>query len=226
MLAQEPDDQPQQIIINGNQVAAEQWVSHALPDQLQNRVVYESTEFWSLVHQSSTDEPLNLLQGEFAPSLPWGKWWRYWQLAAVVGVIALLGHLAYAFSHIYALEQDRQIIAAETTKVFRTVIPKGRMVDPVKQLKRKVGALQGHNSPGFIALYEPVAAVLAGEKGVRLQSLTYNQAEQELRLTLLLPSFKAIETIRRDIEQHNLKAELTGSSNEANGTRARLRIKG
>ena len=104
--------------------------------------------------------------------------------------------------------------------------PRGKIVDPERQLRRRVDALRGQSSEGFTRLFFNVAKVIAAADGVVLQSMTYNDNRAEINLTLLAGSFREIEIIRTNIEKQDMKAELTGSSNDGGKTRARLRVKG
>ena len=194
-----------------------------LPDGI--NVVQRQADFESLV-KPPLDTAINLLQGRFLPRLPWVQWADFWKLASAAAFIALLVHLAVGFTGINTLENQNAQLSRQIEESFREVVPVGRMIDPVRQLERKVTGLSVEGSSRFIQLFASVAEVVDASTGTQIQSLTYSEEPEELRLTLLASDFAEVEAIRVKLEQRDLVAELTGSSNEAAGTRARLRING
>lgn len=105
-------------------------------------------------------------------------------------------------------------------------MPAGNIVDPGKQLTRKVQELLGSEDYKFSGIFSPIAILLGEMDGVRLQAMTYDSNQSEIRLTLTAPSFKQIEMLRGRLESEQLNAELTSSNQEGQLTRARLRIRG
>lgn len=170
--------------------------------------------------------PLNLLQGQFLPPLPWRKWWQQSRAVAALAVLAVSLHLIYGLAQNYSLRQDVITLHNRAEQTYRQIIPQGKLVDPEKQLQRKVNALRDDAGSRFISMYRGVAEVLWGTEGVRMQSMSFSSKQSEIRMTLVAPSFNDIETLLSQIEQQQVTAELSGISNEQGKTRARLVIKG
>ncbi len=209
--------------------ASEDWqatVSSQLPDMLAGIVEWQSDSFWSLAQQQlASMSSINLLQGEFARSLPWQRWWQQWRLALILCAAAVVLQTGINFGQLQGLKQENLLLRTDIEKAYRSAIPKGAVMDHERQLRRRVQALQGGGGAGFMSIFESVAIALAAQKGVSIQSLNYNERQSEVRLTVLAPNFQAVEAVRSAIEKKGLQAEMTGSSNEGNQTRARLRIK-
>ncbi len=189
------------------------------------RIDQRQADFESLV-LSPSEKGINLLQGRFMPRLPWVQWANFWKPAVATAVIALLVHLGVGYAAINKLENQNAQLSQQTEEAFRVVVPVGRMVDPVLQLERKVSSLSSTGFSHFVQLFAPVAEVVDSARGAQIKSITYREQPEELRLTLLAPDFAEVEAVRARLEQRGLIAEMTGSSNDAAGTRARLKIQG
>jgi len=223
----ESDQLPSACLIYGTSENREA-VTSELPEMLRDLADFRNQDYWSLIEQDfqRQSHDINLLQGDFALALPWNKWWRRLRLVAGIAAATIVLELVTGFIAVQSMEKDNLQLRTEIEQVDRQVVPKGQLPRPLAQVRRKVNALKGDTGEGFTSLYNRAAAVIAESQGVSLQAMTYNERNSELRVTLLAPSFKDIETMRGRMETQNLRAELTGSSNEGSQTRARLRIGG
>ncbi len=203
-----------------------------LPEMLRGIVEWHDEDYWQLIadgfKQQATlkTRAINLLQGDYALSLPWQKWWKNWRLVALLLLAATLFQLVSTFTANQVLDNRNLELRAEIEKVYRSVVPRGAIMDPERQLRRKVSALKGSSGGGFVVLLDQVGRELAKIDGLVLQSLNYTEKQSEIRLTVLANTFDDVETVRGELEKRGLTAELTGSSAEGNKTRARLRIRG
>jgi general secretion pathway protein L len=201
-------------------------VNRQLPELLRGIAEWSEQEYWeTLAEGFNANKPIDLLQGDFAPSLPWKKWWQQWKWVVVILGAVILLKLVTGFAEIQLLEARNIELRGEIEKSYRSVVPKGAVLDPERQLRRKVNNMKGSSGEGFVSEFNRVAMVLAKIEGLQLQSLNYTAKNSEIRVSVLANDFDAVETARSNLEQVGLKAELTGSSNEGGKTRARLRIK-
>lgn len=169
---------------------------------------------------------IDLCQGAFARPLPWQRWgrdWR-WPLALLGG--ALLLQLAAAGLENWQLRERDVALRRQIEQTYRAVEPRGMLVEPERQLRRKVEALRGQGGGAVLPLLARVGEVLQGIEGVTLFSLSYSERQHELRLSLGAASFADVERLRQGIASRGLKAELVGSSADGDRTRAQLRISG
>ena len=203
-------------------------IQQQLPELLRGVVEWRDEDYWQMVARGFRQGAgrINLFQGEFAPGLPWKKWWKAWKVAAVILVVAVVANILMTFIRIQVLENRNLDLRRETEQVYRSVVPRGAVMDPARQLRRKVEALRTGGGEGFISLFDRVAKVLAAVDGLQLQSVNYNERQSELRLTVLAEQFNDVETVRAKLEAAGLNADLTGSNAEGNKTRARLRVRG
>lgn len=202
-------------------------INNQLPELLRGIVQWSRDDYWSMIDKG-LQQPyqIDLLQGTYAPSLPWKKWWQVWRGAAVLLGVAVLVQFAVNVGQLQMLKSTNIDLRADIEKSYRSVVPKGAVMDAERQLRRKVNALKGGDGGGFVSLLAQVAQVLSAVDGLTLQSLNYAEKQSEIRLTVLAEDFDDVETARANIEKLGLTAELTGSSSEGGKTRARLRIRG
>jgi type II secretion system protein L len=230
LLLDEADELPEslQLYCPSEQQSA---VVQQLPEMLRGIVQWHGDDYWQLIaagyrQQSATRAGLiNLLQGEFALNLPWQKWWKHWRLVAVLLVAAIMVHLLATFTRMQVLEARNIELRTEIETTYRSVVPRGAVMDPERQLRRLLNTLKGSNSEGFIVLFDPVGRELSSIQGLSLQSLNYTEKQAEIRLTVLANSFDDVETVRARLEKRGLNAALEGSNAEGDKTRARLRIR-
>ncbi len=202
----------------------------SLPELLRGVVDWLDEDYWQVMaagYQQQLELPssVNLLQGDFARSLPWKRWWKNWRLIVILFLAAILVQFASTFTQLQVLESRNVELRAELERAYRDVVPQGAVIDPEKQLRRKVNALKGGGDVGFIPLFAQVAEVLATVDGLVVQSLNYTEKQDEIRVTILANGFNDVESTRATLASKGLLAELTGSNAEGNKTRARLRVR-
>lgn len=179
------------------------------------------------VTDTTASEPdLDLAQGDFARRIPWRRWWQTWRVAAALLGVAV--GLQFALTGLDYRRQaaDNLVLRQAIEASFREAMPRGAMVEPERQLQRRLDALRGSGDAGFVALLEPVGRLLAERPSVSLDSLNYVQAQRELRLTINAERFADVEALRQALNQAGLSAELAGSNSDGQQTKARLRIRG
>lgn len=206
-------------------------INAQLPELLRGIADWQYQDYWSVMatglsQQQVTATTINLLQGDYAPSLPWKKWWQTWKVAALLLATAVIFQVAVSYTQLSVLEKNNLELRAEIERAYRTAVPRGAVMDPERQLRRKVGAMKGTSGEGFVSILSQIGPVLNAVNGLSVQSLNYNEKQSEVRMTILASGFNDVETARANLEKLGLKAELTGSNAEGDKTRARLRVRG
>lgn len=168
----------------------------------------------------------NLLQGRFAPPLPWTSWWREWRVAAVLLVGLLITDLAMSAYDTMRLEHAATENEAAILALYRSVQPDGLVVDPRLQLEQALAAVGAAGQEGLLVLLSRMAPALQATPAARVQNLEYDANSGDLQLQVLTNDYAAAESLRAQLQQSGLQAELLGSSRDANGNRTRLRVRG
>ena len=96
--------EPRDVIIYGADQGAD---SALVPDRLQDRVQWRHGRCpAALMLSDASETPLNLRQGDFAPRLPLGRWWRQWRAVAALFAVAFLLHLASTYVDYLSLKRE------------------------------------------------------------------------------------------------------------------------
>lgn len=222
-------------------------IAAMLPELLRGKIEWRAEDYWSMVEQayfgqqiitadsaksdwvdsgSTSFKSVNFLQGIYVRNLPWKKWWKGWKIPAVLLAAGVVLSISSAYIRVSVLEQANIELRREIEQAYRSVVPRGAVMDAEKQLRRKVASLKGQSDANFMALFARVAQVIAQTSELTLQSLNYTGRQSEIRITVKAKNFEDVERSRVKLEQLGLKAELTGSSTDGGRTRARLKIKG
>lgn len=197
--------------------------AEAFPDLLQARLELKRQSWWQSV-QAERLPVCDLLQGRFAPPLPWADWWRQWRAVAALLVALLVSDLVAVTLHTGRLQRQTLAGEAELVRLYRSVQPDGVVVDPRAQLEQVVAALGGSTSPGFLTLLTRMAPALAASPDAVVQSLEYSASTGDLHLQVVTAGFAAAESLRVRLQGAGLEAELLGSSSDGAQSRTRLRV--
>jgi general secretion pathway protein L len=167
----------------------------------------------------------NVLQGEFAPSLPWGRWWRQWRMVAVLLLALLLADIAFTGADVWRAQRHNESLRLAINTEAARVLPGAVLVDPLLQLRRAVVASGGGDHGGMLSILTRMTPVFQTAGDVRVQSLDYNHDNGELQLVIESSGFAAVESLRAGLQAQGLQAELLGSSSDGSLSRSRLRVK-
>lgn len=209
-------------------------ISAQLPALLRDRVAWQASDYWSVLastfnkEDSSTlrvPQAINLLQGEYAPNLPWNKWWLVWRSMLVLFAVALIVQFASAFMQMQHLDERNITLRAAIESSYRSVFPRGAVLEPERKLRREVEALAGGGGAGFMSSFQPIARAAAAIEGLSLHSVNYSDKLGEIRLNILANDFKDVEVFRAALQSAGMRAELSGTSAEGDQTRARLKVR-
>ncbi|EED33804.1 general secretion pathway protein L [gamma proteobacterium NOR5-3] len=177
-----------------------------------------------LLHDPATPA-VNLLQGDFAPQLPYRRWWGQWRRIAALLLVALSIHLVGGWLDLQRLERENRVLRTEIQSVYREVNPRGAVVDAQKQLLRQLDGLRGGaTGTTFTGLLSPLAELFSPPGSLVLASLSYSQRNAELRVNLLAANFADVESLRVALEAAGYAASLESSSRSGDRVRARLRV--
>jgi general secretion pathway protein L len=219
LLLDGADEMPEKLLVCG--AASIETLSLQLPELLRGSVEMLGERE---VDPAAATGSIDLLQGVFARTLPWRRWWQQWQWPALILVAAFLTHMVVLGVQYYRLKQHNLALRQQIEQIYRTIEPRGVINDPELQLRRKLAALQNHNGDGAIALLQQVGGALHGVDGVHVQNMTFSERQNELRISLSAGTFKDIETVRMAIANTGLNAQLVGSNTDGDKTRAQLRV--
>lgn len=176
----------------------------------------------------ATGEPLNLLQGEFAPHHRVAPSRRLWRLAAGLSAAALL--LAFLFAGAeYALLQreSARLDAAQRAELLRSFPEMEKVAgEPARLMQSALARLGGGaEQGGLLRLLGQIAPVLGSTTRLTTRGLEFRNGALELSVTA--PDVPTLDSLRERLSVlPGLKVELTAANPGANGVDGRLRIVG
>lgn len=170
-------------------------------------------------------QPLNLLQGTYAPRRRDAAQRRGWQRVAALaaGVILIaFAHLAIERQQLAATVEAQQ---AEMADLLRRAVPgTQRIVDPEQQLRAALAATGEGQGERALALLAAAAPALAADAQLSLDALDYRN--EVLELTVTAPDIATLEALRTRLRAADLPVELAAATPGSRGVEGRLRIGG
>lgn len=214
---------PQAVIVYGSDQEAD---TALLPVELHDRVQWRRGTLCAALLLSDTGElHLNLLQGNFAPRLPLGVWWRQWRAVAAVFAAVFALQLVASFAEYRSLAAQNLALRGAVEGSYRRAFPEGAVVDAEKQLRRQLDVLGGSGqSSGFVGLMDRVGGAIADMPGTTIASINYNDKGNEMRLNIVATDFAGVEQLRSRINEAGLEAIMESSSTQGARVSARLRV--
>ncbi len=197
-----------------------------LPDELKDRVDDQSVvPFWQLDFEQTG--LVDLCQGEFSQRLPIERWWRSWQGVVVAAAACVMIYVGVTMYQVNILEAENIEIRREIESVYRSVAGPGNMVDAERQLRQQLSELQPAGAGGQVTPFlGDLFPALAESGGVTLSAISYASRSGELSLNVRAETFNAIESLRTDIQDRGLQAELLSASAQGSSHTARLKVTG
>ncbi|MFU8836724.1 MAG: type II secretion system protein GspL [Thiohalomonadaceae bacterium] len=173
----------------------------------------------------ASENPINLLSGEFSMREQLGKLWRPWRAASVLLGLWLLLQAGMGAVQYQQLKQQDQALYQAILDSYRSAVPEAvNIVNPRVQMERHLATLRGSggHSP-FVSLLNRSAPLLAASEGLQLRNLRYRQDELELELELA--NLAQLDSLKEQLEQQALRVEIRGATSRDNRVEARLALR-
>ena len=198
-----------------------------LPPEMREQVQWRTGDFAAALLLSQEDkQAMNLGQGEYGTSLPLRQWWQQWRLVAGLFAAAFGMQVASTWANYSQLESENLQLRQQVEAAYREAVPQGRVVDPEKQLNDKLQQLRGGGGQvSFVVLMDRIGRVIGKQRSAQLSSVNFNDRVGDVRLTLVLPDFRAVEAVRTQLDEEGLEAVLENSNAQGSMVRARLKVR-
>ncbi len=198
-----------------------------LPESLHEHLQWRTGDFAAALMLAQEErQPLNLLQGEYGASLPVAQWWAQWRVAAGLFAAAFALQLASTYADYRSLQAENLKLRQQIEQTYREVNPRGNARDHVRALEQQLKTLQGGaRGTSFVSLFDRIGQVVQSEKGAQLASINFNDKLGDVRLNLVVPDFKAVESIRTRLDAQGLQSEMESSNSQGDAVRARLKVR-
>lgn len=173
-------------------------------------------------------EPINLLQGRYAPRTQLDRLWKPWRAAAALLAVLAVVMVGQQALRLVQFKQEEAHLDAAITEAFQQALPGARMEDPRFQVERRLAALRGTGSDSnasFLTALEAVGGALGETPGITLQSVSYRAGVLDLRLQA--PSVDSLEQIRQSVGRDGrFTATIQQANQRPDGVEGRIQLTG
>ncbi len=227
LATRDVEDLPKSITLFCDDDAVAQQIQDSLPSALQGLLEVQSKAWFEKSHWVGLKQSaLNMLQGEFRPSVAWAKLWDFWKIPAYLALAMLCVFGLSAYIENYRLEAENLRIRQEMVAVYQEAFPNSHVSDPEKQMRSKMReSSTGVASSSFLPLFYQTAGALASFKSISLSTINYDSRNDELRADLVAAQFQDIEKIRQALSEVGIVADLVSSNSVEGGERARMKFR-
>ncbi|MEH6580470.1 MAG: type II secretion system protein GspL [Halioglobus sp.] len=224
-VLQDSEEPPTAVIVYGQDQAEDEGL---LPESVRDLIQWRRGDFGAalMLHQDE-NVMINMLQGAYGQRLPLRRWWQQWRTVAALLLGAFCLQLVASYASYQSLARENVDLRADIQQSYRRAFPKGALVDPEKQVRRQLEALQGSShSSAFSRLMSDVGEIVASKPGTQIASLNYNEKGGEMRMNIVASDFETVEAIRVAMMGRGLDAVMENSNAQGDKVRARLRVGG
>ncbi len=227
LCTREHEALPDSIRVFADPQVLEERILPSMPPTLAERVDARHTPWWNEVSWANlVKTPLNLLQGEFSPSVAWGKLWNFWRAAIILLGSAALLQTGVACAQNVKLKNENLRLRQEISAVYQEAFPNSPVTDPEKQMRSKLKRLQtGAQSTNFLPLFYQTSETLAEFGDLKLLSINFDSRADELRADLVAKKFQDLDRVRAALGKQSIDAQLVNSSSVDEGVRAKMKFR-
>ena len=173
-------------------------------------ILVEESEFWEAAENNAL--PLNLLQQEFAPRRQIAGSGNLYRPAIFMITAWLIGTVLFTSFEWWQLNTEYTKLHSEMTSIFKKSFPQeaSLIVDPYKQMQANLAqtASVDNNSSdtSFLSMLGTISPVLAGVGDLTMNEIAYQK--DALTITVEVPNYRALETVKNSIGDSELKYEV------------------
>ncbi len=171
---------------------------------------------------------INLLQGDFEIQDDWKAAWSVWRKVALFAFIAILLKFVSMGFELYNLNDEKQTIKSEITRVYQQVAPGARITAfPERQMRQLLARQQGGGNPSnsFLAMLGQLGESLASTPGSKPTNINYDKTRNEVRVDLLVSSLPLLDQLKDKLVSKGLSVEVGGASAQGDQYSGRLIIR-
>jgi general secretion pathway protein L len=166
---------------------------------------------WDLI-APKTKPTLDFRLGNLARRLPFGEWWGHWKVPAIAASIAFVLAVGATWGELHHAKVLNKQLFTERNDVFRQVIPGGSITDPVRQLQAKLQT-QATTEPSNVALLiSKITPQIRSNPELKMTAFRYTQNNRNLQFNIEAKDFAMLETLRKQLIEQGLNAEIKRSS--------------
>lgn len=191
--------------------------------------VCENQPFLCLLENSSVNDSVNLLQGEFKETKKWSETGKNWLPVAAVLLVWLSLQGGLFIADYIGYSQKNEALKNQINTIYKNTFPDAkRIVNAKAQMQQKLSDLQkrkGQSGRSFSNMLTANAAILSKTKGLKIKSLRYYDGR--INLELELASLQVLEKLKMELSKNKgYIVEVKNASSTKNNVTAQLQISG
>ena len=180
-----------------------------------------------LAANAVTAAPVNLLQGQYAPTQKLNISFAPWRYAAILAAVFVAVHFGVQTWQYFRLKQVETQLDAGIAQVFQQAMPGAPMAEPSQArnvMEARLGALRGTGpSGGLLATLATLSEAIVQAPGTRIESLAYRDNTTDLRVTA--PSVDSLDKLQHAATERGMSAQIQSTGSRDSKTEARLQFK-
>ena len=211
--------------------AQESNINDFISDLDEKNITEEKCELNPLLYliKNSSNNYINLLQGEYKKKKDWSKTGKTWlPVAALFFVWLVIQGGVFIFDYI-GLSKQNKLLNSEITKIYKKTFPKSRrIIDAKAQMQQKLSSFRkrkGQSGRSFSDMLSNSASVFARAKGLEIKSLRYYDGSIDVEIQI--STLQELDKLREKLnKEHNYLVEVQNASSGKDSVTARLKITG
>jgi len=182
-----------------------------------------------LVENSSVNDSVNLLQGEFKETKKWSETGKNWLPVAAVLLVWLSLQGGLFIADYIGYSQKNEALKNQINAIYKRTFPDAkRIVNAKAQMQQRLSDLQkrkGQSGRSFSNMLTANAAILSNTNGLEIKSLRYYDGR--INLELELASLQVLEKLKIELSKNKgYIVEVKNASSTKNNVTAQLQISG
>jgi general secretion pathway protein L len=168
--------------------------------------------------------PINLLQGTYAPTSSRAVGFRAWRVAAMLLGCLIALHVVGKAAELTVLKKREHQVDSSIRDTYHSAMPGDVAVTEARaHMERRLAATRGAGG-GLLPALQALAQARDSAPGTSVQSLNFHAGQLEMKLSA--PDASSLDRLSQSLRSNGWAADLTGGSNAGSGYEGRIQVHG
>jgi general secretion pathway protein L len=168
--------------------------------------------------------PINLLQGTYAPTSSRAVGFRAWRVAAMLLGCLIALHVVGKAAELTVLKKREHQVDSSIRDTYHSAMPGDVAVSEARaHMERRLAATRGAGG-GLLPALQALAQARDTAPGTNVQSLNFHAGQLEMKLSA--PDASSLDRLSQSLRSNGWAADLTGGTNTGSGYEGRIQVHG
>jgi general secretion pathway protein L len=168
--------------------------------------------------------PINLLQGTYAPTSSRAVGFRAWRVAAMLLGCLIALHVVGKAAELTVLKKREHQVDSSIRDTYHSAMPGDVAVTEARaHMERRLAATRGAGG-GLLPALQALAQARDSAPGTSVQSLNFHAGQLEMKLSA--PDASSLDRLSQSLRSNGWAADLTGGTNAGSGYEGRIQVHG